>query len=109
MVRLAVSPLAGCEALQELKELIHPIAGVGLRVVVQAKHQSLSRTGGSDATRNEVIARKTTSALSSTGRNASLGESPTRVRRQTLALLVRWLRAHARDGAQGVREEVRDE
>jgi hypothetical protein len=78
LVLFASFPRASCEALQELKGLIDGSHGIVTGAVVKPEHQSLSRTGGSDATRNEVAASKTTAALSSTGHNALLGKSATR-------------------------------
>jgi hypothetical protein len=78
LVRFGSAPLASCEALRELKELISPREAVGTGPVVQAQHQSLSHIGGSDAKPSEATPIKPTAAVPSTGRNASLGESATR-------------------------------
>jgi hypothetical protein len=74
LIRLASSPAASCEALRELKELIGPRGAIGNGEVVQAQHQSLSHTGGSDAKPSEVTPSKPTPAVSATDRNAALGE-----------------------------------
>jgi hypothetical protein len=49
LMRIAVVPFASCEALRELKGLLLSTAVTGAETVIQATHQSLSRTGGSDA------------------------------------------------------------
>jgi len=108
LVKLSSFPLASCEALRELKELISASEVVGSGEVVQPQHQSLSHTGGSDAQPSEVTPSKPTTAIPSTDRDASLGESATRGSMPALALLVRLLRACARSEAQAGRE-VRDE
>ena len=78
LVKLSSFPLASCEALRELKELISASEVVGSGEVVQAQHQSLSHTGGSDAQPSEVTPSKPTAVIPSTDRDASLGESATR-------------------------------
>ena len=78
LVRFSSSPLASCEALRELKELIGPREAAGTGGVVQAKHQSLSHTGGSDAKPSEVTPSKPTALVPATDRSASLGESAAR-------------------------------
>jgi len=78
LVTLSSFPLASCEALRELKELISPSGVVGSGDVVQARHQSLSHRGGSDAQPSEVTPSKPTAVVPSTDRDASLGESAPR-------------------------------
>lgn len=74
LMRLAASAVASCEALRELKELIAPRAATGDAKVLQAQHQSLSHTGGSDAKRSEVAPSSAVAAVSATDLSASLGE-----------------------------------
>ena len=74
LVRLSSFPVASCEALRELKELISPRAAVGAGEVVQAQHQSLSKPGGSDAKPSEATPHKPTAAVPPPGYNAAVGE-----------------------------------
>jgi hypothetical protein len=78
LARFSSAPLASCEALRELKELIGPRDAVNAGEVIQAQHQSLSHTGGSDAKPSEVTPSKPTALVPSTDRDASLGESAAR-------------------------------
>ena len=78
LIRLSASPVASCEALRELRELIGPHRAVGSAEVVQTQHQSLTHTGGSDATPTQATPSKPTDFVPPTGGNASLGESATR-------------------------------
>jgi hypothetical protein len=109
LIRFRSSPLASAEALRELRQLIGLPGRVRIGDVVKAQHQSLSRTGGSDAPR---IKSSQASQLPlfhppvATPRWESL---PPKVRQEALLLLVQWLRGHARDGAQDANEEVHDE
>jgi hypothetical protein len=111
LVNLSSLPLVSCEALRELKELISPSEAVGIGEVVQARHQSLSHTGGSDAQPSEVTPSNPTAVVPSTDRYVWLEESAARgslpdigTARATLGLL----RARARSEAQAG-QEVRDE
>lgn len=76
VVRLSSSPLASCEALRGLKELISLREGTG--EVIQAQHQSLSQIGGSDAKPSEVTPCKPIAAVPSVDGTALLGESTRR-------------------------------
>jgi hypothetical protein len=78
LIRLSASPVSSCEALRELRELIGPHRAVGIREVVQAQHQSLTHTGGSDAKPSQATPSMPTDLVPSTGGSASLGESATR-------------------------------
>ncbi len=77
-IRLAASAIASCEALHEIKELIGPHGVTGTVKVLQAQHQSLSHTGGSDAKRREVTPSSAAATVSTTSLYASLGEPPAR-------------------------------
>jgi hypothetical protein len=77
LIRLASSPVASCEALRELKELMDSRRAVGSGEVIQAQHQSLSHTGGSDAKPGQVTACKPTAVVSSNALNAPLAKSAT--------------------------------
>jgi hypothetical protein len=77
-IRLVASAVASCEALRELKELIAPHGVTGTVKVLQAQHQSLSHTGGSDAKRSEVTPSNPVAAVSAADLNASLGEPSAR-------------------------------
>jgi hypothetical protein len=73
LIRLAPSPVASCDALRELKELIS-LGETVTDKVIQAQHQSLFRTGGSDAKRSEVTPSSPVAVVSAAGHSASLGE-----------------------------------
>lgn len=73
LIRRAASPMANCNALRELKELIS-LGEIGADKVIKAQHQSLLHIGGSDAKRNEVTPGNAVAAVSATGHSASLGE-----------------------------------
>jgi hypothetical protein len=79
LLRLQSSPVASCEALHALKELVTLSLSVRrANDVVQARHQSLSSVGGSDAPRHEVQKGQSAAAISPTGRTVSLGEFASR-------------------------------
>jgi hypothetical protein len=77
-IRLAASAVASCEALRELKELIGSGGATGTAKVLQAQHQSLSHTGGSDAKRSKVTSSSPVAAVSAAGFNAPVGEPSAR-------------------------------
>ena len=78
LIRLFASPVASCKALRELRELIGPHRAVDIGEVVQAQHQSLTHTGGSDATPSQATPSEPTDVVPSADDSASLGESATR-------------------------------
>jgi len=110
LIRFQRSAFASAEALRELKELISRPGRPSGDGVVKVQLQSLSRKGGSDAPRHEVISSKSIAAVAPAGRNAALGK-PTGKSAPggALLLLVQWLRSHSRGDAQYVNEEVCDE
>lgn len=73
LIELAASPIASCDALRELKELIS-LGETANDKVIQAQHQSLFRTGGSDAKRSEVTPSNAVAVVSAADHSASLGE-----------------------------------
>lgn len=77
LIRLLASAVASCEALRALKELIDGGA-TSAGKVLQAQHQSLSHTGGSDAKRSEVTPSSPVAVVSATDSGTALGGSSTR-------------------------------
>jgi hypothetical protein len=73
LIRLAASPIASCDALRELKELIS-LGKTANDKVIQAQHQSLFPTGGSDVKRSEVTRSNAVAVVSAADHSASLGE-----------------------------------
>jgi hypothetical protein len=108
-MRLAEASLASCGALGEVRTLIFGTAVTGAGNVIKARHQSLSRTGGSDAQLTEVAGSCATKAASSAGHNTTLADSTAQNPRRTLQLLARLLRACAIESAEEPAEKVRDE
>jgi len=109
LTQLVPSPIASCTALQEVKALVSPRRLGASPEVVQAQHQSLCHAGGSDAKLSDVTQNKPTPLFHPPVASPRWSDLPEEVRRRTLVLLVRWLRAHAGGGAQGTSREVADE
>jgi hypothetical protein len=74
LVRLSPFPPASSEALRALKELIDPRKAAVNSEVIQGRHPSPSRAGGSDAKPSEAASSKPTEAVPAAGHDTSLGE-----------------------------------
>lgn len=108
-VRFAPSPVASCNALHELKELISSRAAIATGEVVQAQRQSLSHTGVLMRCRAKSRGASQLPLFHPPIATPRWESLPPEVRQQILALLVRWLRVHAAGDALQINEEVRDE
>jgi hypothetical protein len=71
LIRFQPFAFSSAEALRELKELLGWPARSSGSDVVQVRHQSRSRKGGSDALRHEIVPGKPTAAVPPAGPHRS--------------------------------------
>jgi hypothetical protein len=77
-LRMAVEPTVSCEALQDLKVLLHSVRLSGANVVIQAQHRSLLSPGGSDAKVAEPMEAPSNSTVFVASQRSKLGGDPSR-------------------------------